>query len=661
MGVDGLERVPVAEVTSGMFSLLGLQMALGRPFVSGDDALNAAPIALLGWEAWRLRFGADSAILGQAVVLNQQSFTIVGVLPKGVRLDRTRQPAEYWLPALRDSGDLVERRNRNYRALVRLAPDASFAGATTELTTVLRQSLGDSSSGVRVAQWQHDQSRASRGALLALLAAALVLLGIACVNVAVLLPGESASREREMAARAALGAGRTRLVRQLVVESLVLAFGGALVGSALAWALMRGLVALAPAQLPGLDDVALNWRVLSFAMLAASGTGVLFGIAPALFAGRAAVASLARVGTGQTDRRGVLLQCVLIAGQVALSTVLMVHALLLARSFAALTAVAPGFAMAGKSVARISLPYDLFRDDERARTTASVIQQRVAALPGVREVVLTTSAPFTGSANSSPITVEGVATSEDNPRGQHTQQRYVGAGYLESMSIPLQRGRYFTVGDHADALPVAIISESEVVRDFGDRDPIGLRVVHQGVARTIVGVVADIRYSGLAEPVEPTIYVPFAQYPSTSFALVLRHDGPLALETVRRALREAEPFAIVALLLSAVGLYGVGTRAAARRHREVGIRLALGSTQAAITRLMVSDAMRAVLVGLAVGLPITIALRQYVQPLLFGVTATDMLSYVVTIAVLGVSTLLASYLPSRRASSDNLASILRGE
>ena len=688
---NGNERVPLSDVTSTMFRTLRLQIPLGRPFMKGDDALNAAPVALVSYDVWKTKYHGDPAILGTSVTLDSKPFTIVGVLPSGLRLDRTKEPAQYWLPALRDSFDIVALHNRGYRALGRLAPNATFAGATVELARIFRDVTHDSTTGARVEEWQRDQSKQSRSALLMLLGAAIFLLGIACVNVAVLLLGESAGRAREMAARAALGAGSGRLARQLVVESLVISLASALLGSALAWTLTRALVALAPAGLPGIDEVGINLRVLSFAIAIATVTGLLFGIAPALSTARGAVASLARLGTGQSDRKGALLQRTLIAAQLALSTVLLTDAFLLAHSFQNLTAVEPGFSSDGLMIARVGMPYRLFRDNDKARQAAMVIQQRFAAMPGVQSVTLTSSAPFTNAANSSPVLVESANGFDAAARAQHTQQRYVSADYLQQMHVRLLRGRYFNSGDNATGALVAIISEAEVKRDFGDRNPLGIRVKHQGKVREVVGVVADIKEAGLAKDDQPTLYVPFEQNPTTSFSLIIRGSASNTLQSYRRALREVEvnaevaridalpalvatsyaseryrtvlivAFALVAALLAAVGMYGVSTRAAVRRTREVGIRLALGSTNGAIARLMLSDAMRGVLAGLAIGVPATIAMGSFIQPFLFGVNHTDVMSFLGTATLLIAATMLASYIPSRRASLSDPAAVLRGE
>lgn len=690
-GADGTERINATVVTSTLFKTLRVQMALGRPFVTGDDALNAAPIALVSWNTWQSKYNGDSSVLGKSVTLDREPHTIVGVLPRGLRLDRTREPTAYWVPALRDSSDLPQQHNRNYLGLVRLAPGATFEGASIELSRIIREVTHDSTAGARVAQWQRDESRQSRGALLALLGAAIFLLGIACVNVAMLLLGESANRSREMAARAALGAGSGRLTRQLLVESLVIASISALLGSALSWALMRGLVALAPPSLPGLDQVALNFRVLAFAAAIATATGLLFGLAPALSAGRNAVAAAARLGVGQGNRRGAVLQRALIATQLALSMVLLTDAFLLARSFNHLTSVDPGFRSESITIARVILPWELFHDDEKTRAAANAIQQRFAALPGVEKIVYASAVPFADGAQSSPVVVEGPGGPEPGKRGEHTQQRYVGNGFFEMMGIRLVRGRYFNSADNASSSTVAIISEEAVRRDFKGREPLGVKVRHQGKWREVVGVVKDVKYRGLAEVNEATIYVPYDQNPNTSIAMIVQERGHTTVEAFRRALREVEAtaavtrvealprlvsnsytseryrtvliiaFALVAALLAAVGMYGVGSRTAVRRTREVGIRLALGSTNAAIARLMLGDAMRGVLIGLAVGIPATFALGRFIQPFLYGIKPTDGVSYAATALLLASVTMLASYVPSRRVSRADPAVVLRGE
>lgn len=326
---EGTERVPVTQATSSMLPALRARVVLGRGFQEGDDVLNGPSVAMVSWEAWQSRYGGDSSIIGRSITLDGTARTVVGVLPPGLRIERTTEPAAFWYPALQDSSDLPQRHNRNYRALARLVPGATFAIASREAVPILRTVTGNTTLSARVEQWQRDQGRDARGPLLVLLGAVGLLLLIACVNVAILQLGEAAGRAREMAARAALGAGAARLVRQLLVESLVIAIVSAALGSALAWAMTRGLVAMAPERLPGIDTVGIDARVLAFTMACAVATGLLFGIVPAIVAGRTQATLVGRAGGGQTASGTRRLQRTLIAAQLGLSMVLLVEAALL--------------------------------------------------------------------------------------------------------------------------------------------------------------------------------------------------------------------------------------------------------------------------------------------------------------------------------------------
>lgn len=693
-GTDGTERIGIGKVTSSIFDVLKLRMTLGRPFQTGDDALHAPPVALVSYETWKSRYDGDSSILGKTVSLDRETHTIVGVLPKGVRLIRTSEEIPpYWTAALRDSSDLVERKNRNYQALARLAPNATYEVANAELSRIVHEVTGDSTVGAKLEQWQVNESKGSRNVLFGLLGAALFLLVIACVNIAMLLLGESSARSREMAARAALGAGAGRLARQLLVESLVIAFISAATGSALAWGMLRGLILLAPTQFPGLTDAAIDGRVLAFAALLTTATGLLFGVAPALTVGRNATSALARVGIGQSNRRGAILQRAMIATQLALSMILLTDAMLLTRGFRELTSINPGFSSEHLTAARVQLPYELFRDKQKNLITAHAIQERFAALPGVAGVAFASGSPFTSGYGSSPVMVEGADIGNPQARGIHTQQRYVSAGYLQMMGIRLLQGRYPDERDNAGGVDVAVISEAQAKRDFPNRNPLGVRLRHQGKWREIIGVVSDIRYRSLNSEPDPIIYVPFEQYPTTSFVLIVRESAGArnTLEAFRGALREVESnavvtrvdemptliadsasreryrmvlilaFASIAAILAAVGMYGVGSRAAARRTREVGIRIALGSTSGAVARMMLRDAMFGVAVGLVIGIPATMLLGDFVRPFLFGIKPTDATSYIITATILALATMFASYVPSRRASKADPAIVLRSE
>ena len=625
---NGPERLESLRVTSSLLATLRARPALGRAFLPGEDALGGPPVAMVSWEAWITRFGADSSIVGRTVTLGRRPFTIIGVLPAGLRIDRTADPPPFWLPALQDSFDIPERRNRSYRALARLAPGATFTAATQEAAAIVRTAAADTSLSARVEQWQHDQGRDARGPLLVLLGAVGLLLLIACVNVAILQLGEAASRIREMTTRAALGAGFGRLVRQLLVESIAIAFVSAVAGCGIAWGMMRGLIAAAPTRLPGIDAVALDGRVLSFAVACATVTGLLFGIVPALVTGRLGTSSLVRIGAGQTGRGTTQLQLALIASQLALSMVLLVGATLLARSLRSLSAVSPGFQPSGVTAFRVALPSDLGTDQIRSLTAEIV--QRVGTLPGVERASASQHVPFLNGPTSSPLEIDRGGNPGPAPR--HTQQRSVLPGYFELLGIRLVAGRLFTSDDGGNSEKVAIVSVAEVERDFGGRSPLGTRVRYQGAWRRIVGVVTDVKYRGLSREDEATVYLPFDQHVNSAPVVVVRGSlGPAIERTVRALLRELEPrallvetasipllieksfaaeryrtvivvlFGVMASLIAAVGLYGVSVRAAARRTREIGIRLALGGTSARVVRLLVGDAMTGVVIGLAIG------------------------------------------------------------
>lgn len=687
---QGVERVPAISATSSMLPTLRVRPVLGRAFQTGEDALNGPRIAMVSWEAWQSRFHGDSSALGRSVVLDDEAYTLVGVLPPGLRLDRTSDPPEFWTPALRDSSDIPERHNRNYRALARLAPGASFAAASQQAGNVLRVALHDTSLGARVEQWQRDQGRTARGPLTILLAAAGLLLLIACVNVAILQLGEAAGRAREMGARVALGAGSMRLIRQLLVESLVIAIVSATLGAACAWGMVRGLVAMAPEQLPGLDTVSIDGRVLVFTTIVAIATGLLFGIAPALVVGRTKGTILGRMGAGQSVAGTRRLQRMLIAAQLSLSTVLLVESLLLGRSLRNLGAVDPGFRPAGLTAFHVSMPWRT--PNERSRAFTSEVIRRLAAMPGVEGVTAAASQiPFSGGGSSSPVLPE--PTDPTNPRpALYTQQRYVAAGFFETMGLHLVAGRTFSADDRAGAEPVAILSVSEAKRAFGNESPLGRRVKHQGAWRRIVGVVADVKFRGLALDDEPTIYAPFDQHPGTAPVFVVRGASGRSIEPVLKAIiRQADPSAVfvrtvtlpqlieksyaaeryrtllvsvfgaMAALLAAVGLYGVSVRAAGRRTREIGIRLALGGTAHTVIGLLVGDAMVGVGIGLAIGLPGALLAGRLVEPYLFRVGPGDPVSFVTVSALLVLVTAVASFLPARAAGDVNPAMVLRGE
>ncbi|MCE9601821.1 MAG: ADOP family duplicated permease [Gemmatimonadetes bacterium] len=685
---DGAEPVPVGVVTQSVFETLRVTPALGRTFTEGEDALGGADVGILSWETWRGRYGGDPAMLGRRIVLDGAPHTIIGVMPAGFRLDRTIEPPYVWVPAMQDSSDLAERHNRNYKAIARLGAGATFVGAAQQATPALREVTGDSSLVARVAMWQADQGRNASGPVLLLLAGAGLLLLIACVNVALLQLGEVSARRNEITVRVALGAGQGRLVRQLLGESLLLALIASALGAVLAAVMLRGLLAIAPERLPGLDSVRIDARVLGFALLTALATGLVFGVVPAWLVGRSGPAAAVRGGGGQTARGAAPLHRGLLSAQIAMSMVLLVMSVLLGQSLHRLTAVDPGFRADRLTALRVTMPWQYEDDQVRALTEGA--RRRIAELRGVSRVTLSSAPPYSGNSSSSPVTLDPSIAGERTP--QHTVQQSVATDYFETMGVRIVEGRAFDAGDVFGGEPVAVVSEAMVRRDFGAHQAIGQRVRHQGVWRRVVGVAADVRGRSLAVTDGAGIYIPFDQNPNSGPTFLVRgEDAALETATLRGILRELDgqmvlrsvtrvpaaiersygaqryrtilftAFGALAALLAAVGLYGVSARTAARRLREVGIRMAVGGSPRSVARLLVGDAMRGVVLGIALGVPAAFGTAWALRAYLFEVSPAAPMAYLVVAAALAAATLAASAWPAWAATRADPVRVLRAE
>ena len=700
---DKPDLVPTVRVSASLLSVLGVRPALGRMFLPGEDVPNGARVAVISYEAWKDRYAGTRDILGRLVHFDQVPYTIIGVLPKGFTIGRDfTAGAAFLTPVGHDSSNYSERTNHSYRAVGRLKPGVTMQRAALDVDRIIHESVDPKRQGTRLVEWQSDQTSDARGPLFILLAAVGLLLLIACVNVATLLLGEAATRESEMAARLALGASRSRLVRQLLTESLTLAAVGAATGTALAWWGTKVLVALAPPRIPGLSDVHMDARVLAFALVTAAGTGIAFGLAPALTLSSAGPASLLRAGVGQSGRGRGRLQRIMIAVELALSVVLLVGAGLLMRSFDKITSMDPGFRADHLLVVQPSFPSVIGNDSVAMTQFYTDAMSRLRALPGVTAVTGTTQPPFIGGTSSSSFRIEGEigpAASGGGPAGagerrHQAQQRIVLPRYFATIGIPLLAGREFTADDRAGAPNATMVSEALARRDFPNESPIGKKVHFQGQWRTIVGVVGDVRFEKLSKDVEPTIYTPFAQRGRrSSLSLLVRttREPTASAPMVRAAIAEANPrvvlryvdsmakyigdsfaqeryratlvslFGALAALLAAVGMYGVTTRAVARRTREVAIRVALGATEGMVVRQLVAGTMAGVAIGVCVGLAGSVAATRLLSPFLFGITATDPLTYAAILALLAVVSLAATWLPARRVNRLEVAAVLRSE
>jgi putative ABC transport system permease protein len=690
-GRDGAERVAVTHASASLLQVLATSPFLGRNFLPDEDVLQGPRVAMVSYEAWRKRFGGAADLIGREVILDDAPRTVVGVLPPGLRLGRGENISDFWVPIFQDS-NTIERGNHSYEAVGRIKPGITLERASAESQLLLKDSDDPRQmQGVRLGEWRSDQTRDVRAPLLMLLAAAGLLLLVACVNVATLMLGEASTREHEMSARMALGAGRGRLVRQLLTESMALAGVAAAVGIVIAWGGTKALVAVAPPRIPGLEGVHLNLKVLLFAVATAMLTGLLFGIAPALVVSRSSPASMMRGSTGQSVRGRGSLQRTLVAAELALSVMLLIAAGLLSRSFEKLTSVNPGFRSDHLLVVSPAMPRPRWADSVGMQSYYARAMERVAALPGVVAVSGTDLAPFAGGSSSSSFEIEGRPEAPGAPHHE-AQQRVVTPGFFAKMNIPVLMGRALSEEDRGGTPKVLVISESMARRDWPTEPAIGKRIKWHGASSTIVGIVGDVKYRKLSTEDQATVYAPISQHQRTPFlALMVRTaDDPLALASaVRNALREVDPtvpvtrvesmttlmrqsfdeeryrttlisiFGVMAALLAAVGMYGVTSRAVSRRTREVGIRMALGASAPSVVRLILTYTLAGVTLGVVGGLVASLAAARLLTPYLFGLRPTDPVTYIGITAFLAVVSVIATWLPARRAARVEPAIVLR--
>lgn len=684
-------------VTASLFDLLGARPLLGRAFLPAENVLNGPHVALLGWEAWQSAFNGDSGIIGRSVTLNDAPYTIVGIMPPRVRLDRTNPPPAIWLPAFQGKDDVPAQHNRSYRGLGRLAPGVTVAQASSDVGRILadvKASWKGTPGGTsgRAVNWQEDQVGSVRSSLVILAGAVVLLLLIACVNVATLMFGEAARRQPEIAARAALGATPSRLTRQLLTESVVISGCGAIVGLALGWGLTRALIALAPAKIPGLADVRFDGRVFLFAAVCAVATGIAFGVLPMLALLRWGRYSAARGGGGQTARGEIQIQRALVAIEVALSLVMLIGSSLLGRSLVRLTEVDTGFVPGGLIFVQPTASMRIWTDSLAVTNYVSAAIRELAAIPGVTAVSGSNSGMFGGNGSSSPIKLVGEPA--DGPQ-RDVQQRVVLPDYFRTMHVPIMAGRDLAPSDNISSERVAIISAAEARRDFPGISPLGRRVVWQGHEWTVIGVAGDVHYSGLTTEFQPTIYIPDGQWGGDWMYYLVRaggtSDGANLARVIRARLAAVNPavtiaaitplptlvqhsyaeeryrallgslFGIIGSALAAIGMFGVISRTVARRMREAGIRVALGAPARSLTRLMLRETLTGAFIGVAIGIPSAFLLAHQLTPFLFGVRAFDPGSYALALALLGLATMIATIPPARRAGKVDPVTVLRAD
>ena len=698
------ERIQAAGVSTNYFSLLGVEPVLGRDFTPEDDGGRIGYVVLISWDLWQHRFGGDRDVIGKTVRLDDDPMTIIGVMPKGFRhpVESGASPMELWAPmdlANTDPNFIDSRGMRVFDLFGRLAPGATTRQANAQLES-LRARLTERYPDAYVPSvgWRVEAAPLAervvgdvRPALLVLLGAVGFVLLIACANVANLLLARATTRDREIAIRTALGGGRSRLIRQLLTESLLLAVIGGALGFALAVWGTDALGRLAALHLPRARDIGVDWNVLGFTAAIVLITGIGFGLIPALQTTRPDLQSVLK-DSGRGSSAGApraRVRSALVVTEVAIALVLLAGAGLLLRSFERLLAVETGFNPDNLLTLQVWLPWPndpekgrYFTDDQRLAFYDRAVEQ-VRQVSGVQSVALTTRLPLRGR-NNARFTIEGRTPPADEPP-PIAEFRSVTPSYFETMQIPILRGEGLPeLADSASA-GAAVINRTMSEKYFPNDDPIGRRIQifgPEGPWLTIRGVVGDVRQIGLEEPPFEEVYISARTKPDQAMAMVVRTSGDPESDAaaVTRAIRSADPeqpvfavmsmdrlianasaerrfslllltlFAAIALVLSAIGIYGVMAYTTTQRRHEIGIRLALGAGGSDVLRLVVGHGMRLVLIGLVAGLFGAWVLSRVLASQLFGITAQDPLTYVTVALLLGVVALAATWLPAQRAT-----------
>jgi predicted permease len=689
-GVAQPENIGGYAVSPNFLALVGVRPVLGRDFLPAEEKPGTAPVILLSYQLWQSHLGADPAVIGRSITLDGRSFSIVGVLPPAFRLlDRT----DVLVPIGVFAADLTDRGERgDTDAVGRLSPGVRLSQAAVEMNTITARLAAqypqtNHGFGAHLESFREAFSGDTRLAVLVLFGAVVFVLLIACVNVANLFLVRGAARAREIALRQAFGASRGRLIRQMLTESLVLAFCGGVLGIILgAWGI-SSLGYLLPADSLQTMGVRMDPSVLLYAAVIIVGVAFAFGLIPALQATRPDLQATLKEGgrsatSGSAQHR---LRGALATAETALALVLLVGAGLMLKSLYHLIQVSPGFQPARVLYMEMDLRTDQYSKDPAILNFWQQVLDRVRVIPGVESAALGTVVPLTGNHRRSDITIEGLPTPGPG-EFPHPDRHNVSAAYITTMGIPLLRGRNFSDADNETAPDVALINSTMARRFWTDGDPIGKRFLwgHPGKDEkwiTIVGVVADTKLYGLDNPARLEVYSPYRQLPSADMNLVVRSamdpasltsairasvvaidkDQPIfdvhtmqqlvddSISTRRLTLVLLGIFSALALILAAIGIYGVMAFSVALRTQEIGIRMALGAQQKDVLRLILGQGARIAFFGVAVGLVAAVALARLLSSLLFSVSASDPITFAAVSILLVAVALLACYIPARRA------------
>ncbi|HLL74582.1 MAG TPA: ABC transporter permease [Pyrinomonadaceae bacterium] len=707
-GVGEPERLTGRLVSASLFPLLGVEPQLGRAFLPQEDAPGANKVVVIGHGLWQRRFGGDPKIVGRQINLNGENHEVVGVMPAHFQFPDPKD--EVWAPIAFTQQQAANRGSHYLQVVARMKPNVSVGQAQAEMTAIaarLRQQYPEQNAdlGATVVPLQEHLVGDIRPALLVLLGAVGFVLLVACANVANLLLARAAVRQKEIAVRIALGASRLRLVRQFLTESVLLAALGGAVGLLLAVWGVGLLKTFIPENISQVRSIALDARVLGFTLLVSLLTGLVFGLAPALQASKFNLNETLKEGGRDSAQgsRGNRVRAALVVAEVAVSLVLLIGAGLLMNSFMRLRSVDPGFSADNLLTMSVVLPRNKYPDSQRRAAFYDEMVSRVEALPGVKSAAVTNWIPLVRQGDSTGFSIEGRPDpAPGEGRRNVVVTRAVHPHYFRAMGIQLLQGRALDERDRADAPNVAVISETMARRHFPGEDPLGKRITPGDATSTnpddwvtIVGVARDVRQVELAAEPKPQMYVPYAQGWSIfapRYLLVSTSVEPMSLASAVRGavwsidrdqpvsdVRTMEEvlsaslarqrfstlllgvFGSVALLLAAVGIYGVMSYSVAQRTHEIGVRMALGAQRGDVLKLAVGQGLKLILVGVGIGLVAAFALTRVMESLLFGISATDPLTFVAIPVVLVFAGLLASFVPARRATKVDPMIALRYE
>jgi putative ABC transport system permease protein len=688
------EEITQQLVLGDMFRILAVPAMLGRTFTGAELSEPNSNVTVLSYALWQRRFSGDPGIIGRAIQLNNTATTVVGVMPPDVQLRTSRsqvgKPTDLWIPFPLPA-EARTPRGRSISVIGRLKPGTSIQQAQAEMDTIaagLEKEFPefDTGWGVRVFSLRDELAGNIRPALLVLAGAVAFVLLIACANVANLLLARGAARHREIAIRSALGAARTRVMRQLLTESLVLGLTGGLVGLLVAQWSLAALVAMSPVDLTSLGHIRLSYPVLAFTAAVSLLTAVICGFAPAFEGARAEVQEALKEGARQVGgSRARRLRQAFVVSEIALAVVLLVGAGLLIRSFASLRTVDPGFDMRNVLTMRVTLPARKYDEPGKTLRFFADAKSRVAAIPGVQSVGMVSFLPFTVLGAATNFDIVGQPPQPPST-AFGTDVTVCDVGYFQTMRLPLLKGRLFTEREMREKSNVVVINDALAQRYFAGQNPIGKQLLiymtDPNVPTEIIGVVGSSKFLDLRAAAQPASFWPHPQLPYTGMTLTVRTPSdPLSFAStvehevhtidkdqpvsdvrtmdqwIARSLAQARfssmllsVFAGLALLLASIGIYGVMSYAVTQRTSEIGIRLALGAETRSILSLVVGNGLRLAGLGLVIGVILALPLTRTLTSLLFNIGSTDPLTFLGVVVVLAAVALLACYIPARRAS-----------